>query len=563
MQNTADLNVTQCYRTIDQLENLKIRIILRKVADRRVPLSHMNQGSALSLQLTHERNANSVNSNLFSSNLLPGPEELVVKWQKKVMSPQEMADKSNIAATSSTGGRKKGGILKSSKLKEGEGDENVGGGGAASQGGMFLFTYIDSDEYTNQEDVERNVTTSKHETLSEMAKRALTLTKPLTGPVATSAYEAEFDSRHTGVSEKPVHLYKPLRNIKFEEMHVMAYIYSEIKYSNEKGDAFSIKGYEKRLCTIKCYDSGLVTMTPGLSESSSLYQFQINEDVFQYRLELISKELDAVDEEKEWKIYSEFYDRRVQAQQAHLPTTFQKPPSAPGLRVVLMGEIASAYGFNGESIYIHYLVDLTEGWTVEGGQLPLLSAYTQCSSGIYQSESGLWEARFAFPMEVELISGQGHRHSVWPKIYFEVCSMDSWDRSIVVGYGYADLPKSPGCYDLKITTWKPLVSPSSQLKSSLVGGSAELDDLTYNYIPFGHKGPKLIKYGFQTETSGTINFKMNLIHQQGQMSTHVEPDELQETDPNRYVKNNAKTISEALQRAKSRLETLRASKKNE
>ncbi|KAI9342532.1 ciliary basal body-associated, B9 protein-domain-containing protein [Obelidium mucronatum] len=441
------------------------------------------------------------------------------------------------------------------------GDENMSpSANATSQGGMFLFTYVDADGYLNEEDIYRPVTTSKDEELSDMAKRALTLTKTLKGPIAASL-NAEFDPLHTGVSEVPVHLYKPLLDVKFTEMHIMAYIYSEAGEPNT--DNLQMKSYEKKLCTIKCHDSGLVTMTPGLNVSDSIYQFQINEDVYQYRIELISKELDPVDEEKEWKIYSEYYDRRMQTKEIHLPSSFQRPPSAPGLRVVLMGEISSARGFYGASVYIHYLVDLTEGWTVEGGHLPLLSAYTQCSSGIYLPESGLWEARFAFPIEVELISVQGYNHTAWPKIFFEVCSMDSWDRSIVLGYGYVDVPKEPGCYDLNVSTWKPLVSPYSQLKSILVGGSTELDDITYDYIPFGHRGSKLIKYGFQTESSGSINFKMNLIHQQGQLCTTTEPDPLQESNPTQYVKNNAKTISEALQRAKSRLEALRTSKKNE
>ncbi|ORY49870.1 hypothetical protein BCR33DRAFT_762970 [Rhizoclosmatium globosum] len=553
MDETADQNVTRCYRTIDLLENLKIKVVLCKVADRRVPLSRLNHGSALSLQLRNERS--SLNTGTHA--LLPHPEELIVRWQKKVMSPKELAEHS--------ANPKKSKLKSREYLHHAVPDEEAENihTNSKSEGGMFLFTYIDSDEYTDPEDVHRAMTTSANEELSEMAKRALTLTKSLTGPLVGAPGYHDFDSQHTGVSDRPIHLYKPLQDSKFTEMHIMAYIYSEESDGKILRDDLYMKGYEKRLCTIKCYDNGLVMMTPGLSTNDIHYQFQINEDVFQYKLELMSKELDAADEEKEWKIYKEFYDRRLQTKQAHLPSTFQRPPSAPGLRVVLMGEIASASGFTGHSVYIHYLVDLTEGWTVEGGQLPLLSAFTQCSSGYYQAETGVWEARFSFPVEVELISVQGYNHTAWPKIFFEVCSMDNWDRSLVLGYGYVDIPKEPGCYDLNVTTWKPLVSPTNQLKSILVGGSAELDDITYDYIPFGHRGPKLIKYGFQTESSGTINFKMNLIHQRGTLTSTVEADSLRDTNPTQFLKNNAHSISEALQRAKSRLEMIRQNKKNE
>ncbi|KAJ3393996.1 hypothetical protein HDU84_000495 [Entophlyctis sp. JEL0112] len=117
------------------------------------------------------------------------------------------------------------------------------------------------------------------------------------------------------------------------------------------------------------------------------------------------------------------------------------------------------------------------------------------------------------------------------------------------------------------------------MKSMLVGGSAELDDITYNHIPFGHTGSKLIKYGFQTETSGTVNVRLNVAHQQmDQAQASSIPDTLRETDPTQFLKNNSKAVSglmeirlliqtkfltEALQRAKARLETLRATKKSQ
>ncbi|KAJ3249242.1 Pleiotropic negative transcriptional regulator [Chytriomyces hyalinus] len=558
----TDLSVTRCYRTIDQLasiehsgtykntladilarppqENLKLRLVLRKVADRRVPLSHLNHGAALNLHQRKE--GSSLNA---SSALLPAPEELIIRWQKKVMSPKERGDKKEKRTSSKT-----------ADITKHEGSNTPVTVG--SQGGMFLFTYIDSDDFVDEEDLHRHLTTAKTEDVTEMAKRVLTLTKPLLLPI--TPHEPQSESLPNGITGNPVHLYKPLRDLNFSVMHLMAYLFSEV---GSDSDHLTMKSYEKRLCTIKCYDSGLVTMTPGFNSETSVYQFQINEDVYQYRIELISKDLNPEDEENEWKIYSEYYNRRVSSKQAMLPTTFQRPPSEPGLRLIIMGEISSVQNFFGETIYIHYLVDLAEGWSVEGGQLPLLSAYTQCSSGSFNKELHAWEAIFSFPLEAELISLKGSNHSQWPRIYFEVCSMDCWDRNSVLGYGYVDVPRSPGCYDLSVPTWKPVTSPYAQMKSLLVGGSAELDDITYDAVPFGHTGPKLNKYGFQTETSGSIRVKLNLTHQQGKQGTAVDSDAIKELDPTQFVKNNAYSIAEAISRAKERLQAIRATKKTQ
>ena len=34
----------------------------------------------------------------------------------------------------------------------------------------------------------------------------------------------------------------------------------------------------------------------------------------------------------------------------------------------------------------------------------------------------------------------------WPQIYFEVASLDSWQRHRVEGYGYLSVPTTPGMH---------------------------------------------------------------------------------------------------------------------
>jgi hypothetical protein len=91
----------------------------------------------------------------------------------------------------------------------------------------------------------------------------------------------------------------------------------------------------------------------------------------------------------------------------NLPTEFTPSPEAFSLRVNLFGEIVSATNFNGANLYIRYLVELGDGWASGSSHLQLLSGYTQTSSCIYNTEIDAWEARFAYPVETELVSRQG------------------------------------------------------------------------------------------------------------------------------------------------------------
>ena len=70
-----------------------------------------------------------------------------------------------------------------------------------------------------------------------------------------------------------------------------------------------------------------------------------------------------------------------------------------------------------------------------------------------------------------------------------------------------------GCLNLEISTWRPITNGLSSMRSKFIGGSSELEDIAYEAIPTGHTGSKLNKYGFKTETSGSISLRLNLVHQ--------------------------------------------------
>jgi hypothetical protein len=47
-----------------------------------------------------------------------------------------------------------------------------------------------------------------------------------------------------------------------------------------------------------------------------------------------------------------------------------------------------------------------------------------------------------------------------------------------------------------------------QQQAFFIGGSEELQDLTYMAVPRDHKGPVLNKYGYKTQASGNVKVGM-------------------------------------------------------
>jgi Meckel syndrome type 1 protein len=68
-----------------------------------------------------------------------------------------------------------------------------------------------------------------------------------------------------------------------------------------------------------------------------------------------------------------------------------------------------------------------------------------------------------------------------PKLYFKVVSVDLSDRHKIEGYGHVQLPRKAGHYQHTLSTWRPSIGFESRLKSFLVGGCPELDDIQYLY----------------------------------------------------------------------------------
>ena len=71
-----------------------------------------------------------------------------------------------------------------------------------------------------------------------------------------------------------------------------------------------------------------------------------------------------------------------------------------------------------------------------------------------------------------------------PKILFEIASLDGWSRYRSEGYTWTQIPVKPGAYEECLSCWRPRGdSFIYELRRFFIGGSPELEDISYVSIP--------------------------------------------------------------------------------
>ena len=75
-----------------------------------------------------------------------------------------------------------------------------------------------------------------------------------------------------------------------------------------------------------------------------------------------------------------------------------------------------------------------------------------------------------------------------PKILFEVASYDLWTRYRTEGYTWTQLPTKSGSMQEELPCWRPRGdSIIYELRRFFIGGSPELEDISYVCTPSDHE----------------------------------------------------------------------------
>lgn len=522
-----------CYYTKDNLKNFYIRVELQK--------------------LTSSRNTNTLlesiggHSSLQVDSPTPGQEqeEWTFRWQQKAFSLHEeelYADENNCINTVEEHYHRE--IM---KLRSEGGRPN-----------RRLFCYVDKDSYKKPVTlVNPPLTDSAHEPQTFASKNAPMLRKR---HISRANKTLDSATLRNPVSETPSEDEKLAHRIITPPSQSM-FLMADLRKLDGQDTS-----EEHVLCHITVYANRMVILKPDFNVGKPAYRLENkHKEVFEYRLEHASQPMSAEDKAREAEILSELYRQQVISSNLRVGKTFHHPPEEDHLSVSLLGEIVSVKGFEYNDLYVTAHLDLPEFWEIEDedytlsprSQLPAVTTQI-CST---RSEHKYNIAHFGCPFEFSLVHHHHHTYEgtlpKWPRILLEVGSLDYWDRHRIEGYAYVDLPSNPGSYEMDVSTWRPVGRGLvDKMKRFFIGGPPEIDDITYVACPRELHGNQLSRFGFRTETSGSIFLKLNLAHQ----SRHLvrNPEELTGTAKYKGFKGAVAVLLESYQRAKDKTASLAA-----
>lgn len=132
-------------------------------------------------------------------------------------------------------------------------------------------------------------------------------------------------------------------------------------------------------------------------------------------------------------------------------------------------------------------------------------------------------------------------------------------RYRIEGYTALPLPLIPGRYKFTIPTWRAKGNFIDTLRRFFVGGSYELEDVTYCGIPMTHEDKILDKSNLKVVSSGNIEIHVNIVHQDRTLLKYFN---YQFDDSGRVnteaLMNNVESILEQFKAAKERMLEIRA-----
>uniref|UniRef100_A0A8C9WU57 MKS transition zone complex subunit 1 n=1 Tax=Scleropages formosus TaxID=113540 RepID=A0A8C9WU57_SCLFO len=382
-------------------------------------------------------------------------EEQVVAWQEKLFSQFEV----DLFRTESTC---------QSPLDRQYHRDIVALERAGGRRNQRIFTYTDYDRCTSLEEHTQVLTTSNKSSPTFLAERMAN--------VRQRRHERQgHASKSRLVTWEPTEDFVKNSHVVNTPVQTM-YIMADLGPHGKLGQ----KENEYVLCTVRADSNGVITIKPDFNYSKEPYRVLTNgekREVWLLSLENASAAISQEEREREQRVY-----RDVSAHTL--------PKCSP--RVKATGHI----------------------WYIGEGEhhFPCnMSAPGFCSMTLTSADS---VAFFCHPFSFEAFFRKEDETEEslprWPVLYFEVLSLDLWQRYRTEGYGCLVIPASPGSHTLTCSTWRPLQGGTvAELRRFFIGGSPELEDMSYVRVPSTFKGDRLSRFGFRTVTTGSVTFTLH------------------------------------------------------
>ncbi|UJR22762.1 hypothetical protein I4U23_025794 [Adineta vaga] len=543
MSNLDDNDVNHAiYRSNDPIQNFKIRVKLERLTSNALlpSLPRLKIQEDLSRLLDKDgqkiEKIKPTTTNIalaLDTRNISDYEEVVIHWQQKLFSRFEFEIYGRGFGPSATALEKKY-FDQIQKMKA-----------QGKQPGR-IYTYIEDDPYCMERDFEYFMTNSPNEQPSELALGIDSIRKHRTVQSRLRISNNQYLPKTDLIKENPT--VNDLRINHYgssprQTMYIMADLNDPTTTATAQLLLLPRRPNAHVLCRIHVYSNDTILITPDFNVDKMAYMIEtgtLNNEVYQYYLEHASMSISMPDWVKERKLFNEICLR----QQTHLAqmvgNKFDTPPPAV-LKLNIIGEIVSAKNFEYDNIYVYYLLDLAENWYVESSMI--LSGYTHTGSMTMSSKYvreiinytgdccyfililGKFDdiVYYSHPFEFELwykppTHTTDQSFPRMPKIYFQIASLDSWGRHRTEGYTFIDIPNLPGFYNEHLPCWRPRGdSIFNEVRRFFIGGSIELEDMTYIAIPSLFRtepnNTPLSRFGFRTVSTGTLNIRFNVVFQ--------------------------------------------------
>ncbi|XP_038615257.1 Meckel syndrome type 1 protein [Tachyglossus aculeatus] len=530
------------YRSRDPVRNLRLRIHIQRITSN--SLLHHPTASQLGKDLIGLATFSSDPAASGQQQDEYDEEEAVIGWQEKLFSQFEVdLYQHETACQTPLDHQYHQEIL---KLEKAGGRKN-----------RRIFTYTDSDRYTNLEERCQKVTSSAQEVPSFLVERMANVRRRrqdrrgvegsvLKSRIITWEPSEEF-IRNNHIINTPL-----------QTMYIMADLGPYGKLGHRK--------YEHVLCTLKVDSNGVITVKPDFTGSKGAYRIEVEGEkleLWKYTIENVSTPAQLEEEEREQRVFEDLYGRHREYLSSLVGSDFEMTP--PGaLRLFVNGEVVSAQGYEYDNLYVHFFLDLPSNWS--SPEFQQLSGITQTCGTKTLGRDNVAYFSYPFTFEASFLHEDESADSLpqWPVLFFEVLSLDFWQRYRVEGYGAVVLPSTPGFHTLTAPTWRPVeLGVTAELRRFFIGGSLELEDLTYVRVPGTFKGDRLSRFGFRTETTGSVTFRLHCLQQSRAFMESSSLRKRMQSVLDRLggfsQQSSIHNVLEAFQRARRRMQEARAS----
>ncbi|XP_045468861.1 Meckel syndrome type 1 protein [Harmonia axyridis] len=319
--------------------------------------------------------------------------------------------------------------------------------------------------------------------------------------------------------------------------------------------------FEHIICVVK-YDRerNVLRVYPDFSKDIP-YHLQIDNDIsrnFYFFIENASESIPEDLSQIEGQIFKKIADYRNSLKNISLSTDFELP-SRNKLEVHIFFEIVSGEGFEYNDIYVKYFVELPDKWTCKKPES--LEGSTQTCRARYEGELLVFGHVFDVVLEYDIQDFAVVGFPEYPCIYFEVISKGTWERYRCEGLTYHCLPiAKPGIYEYHLPCFRFSEGVISELRRFFIGDCSNYSDITWIGLPKSTEGSVFNKFGIRTVGTGTLNIRMNMIHQsQAFLTKYNETEVIKSKEKFIFEKLNSSSLVKSVEQV---LEAFRRARRN-